>query len=234
MYDNFYPADCSTPRRILYLISQSKIVCGTLLPKLTADLNCSIDIFNSLNSLMVKIDQLSEIDGDMPLILMDADYLFVEYSSATEIIDMLSSRHKCMIPARKMHLAIVVETDRDRCLVKQIKETAALGIVPCEKTFGYTSTLNALKQLKEYRQHWPAFVMPEHHAVHRHSTSGLTNRQKEVLGLVSHRGLSNKKIAKVLKISESTVKIHMTAILKEYGVRNRTQLALAVTSSLIA
>jgi DNA-binding NarL/FixJ family response regulator len=55
----------------------------------------------------------------------------------------------------------------------------------------------------------------------------LTNRQKEVLELVRNRGLSNKKIAQTLKISESTVKMHISAILKSYGVRNRTQLVLA-------
>ena len=48
--------------------------------------------------------------------------------------------------------------------------------------------------------------------------------------LVAKRGLSNKKIAQVLNISESTVKVHISAILKAYGVRNRTQLALAGSS----
>ena len=62
----------------------------------------------------------------------------------------------------------------------------------------------------------------------------LTPRQQQVLRLVCHRGLSNKAIAGILKISESTVKIHVSSILREYGVKNRTQLVLAFNHSLRA
>ena len=54
----------------------------------------------------------------------------------------------------------------------------------------------------------------------------LTDRQREVFELIANRGISNKQIAKTLAISESTVKIHVSAILRNYCVRNRTQLAL--------
>lgn len=54
----------------------------------------------------------------------------------------------------------------------------------------------------------------------------LTPRQAQILTLVSERGASNKMIARMLGISESTVKLHVSAILKKYGVRNRTQLAI--------
>lgn len=50
-----------------------------------------------------------------------------------------------------------------------------------------------------------------------------TPRQKEVLGLVS-QGLPNKRIARVLGISERTVKLHITALLSLMGAGNRTQL----------
>lgn len=65
-------------------------------------------------------------------------------------------------------------------------------------------------------------------------TFHLTPRQHQVLKLVCHRGLSNKAIAGILKISESTVKIHVSSILREYGVKNRTQLVLAFNHSLRA
>jgi DNA-binding NarL/FixJ family response regulator len=54
----------------------------------------------------------------------------------------------------------------------------------------------------------------------------LTPRQKQVLDLVTRQGASNKIIARTLGISESTVKLHITFILKKYGARNRTQLAV--------
>lgn len=54
----------------------------------------------------------------------------------------------------------------------------------------------------------------------------LTPRQCQVLTLIQEKGASNKIIAKTLKISESTVKLHVGHVLKKYGVKNRTQLAL--------
>jgi len=49
----------------------------------------------------------------------------------------------------------------------------------------------------------------------------LTDRQVGVLRELSG-GLSNKEIARVLDISPSTVKVHVAAILKELGAKNRT------------
>lgn len=57
-------------------------------------------------------------------------------------------------------------------------------------------------------------------------TITLTVRQAQILQLIQDRGASNKTIAKMLGLSESTVKLHMGAILKKYGVKNRTQLAV--------
>jgi DNA-binding NarL/FixJ family response regulator len=62
----------------------------------------------------------------------------------------------------------------------------------------------------------------------------LTPRQTQVLKLICHRGLGNKAVGNILKISESTVKIHVSAILKHYGVKNRTQLVLAYNNNLRA
>ena len=57
---------------------------------------------------------------------------------------------------------------------------------------------------------------------------GLTERQAQVLALLA-RGLSNREIAAHLDLSEGTVKIHVTAILKALGVASRTQALIAVT-----
>lgn len=54
----------------------------------------------------------------------------------------------------------------------------------------------------------------------------LTTRQAQILDIIKSRGASNKNIAKMLNISESTVKLHVSAILRKYNLRNRTQLVL--------
>jgi DNA-binding NarL/FixJ family response regulator len=52
--------------------------------------------------------------------------------------------------------------------------------------------------------------------------SRLTPRQQEVLHLLE-QGAANKEIARTLSLSESTVKIHLAAIYRMLGVRNRTE-----------
>lgn len=66
----------------------------------------------------------------------------------------------------------------------------------------------------------PYAIDPEDHFV------PLSPREMEILQFVV-QGLSNKEIAKVLRISHQTVKNHMTAILKKLNVQDRTQAAVA-------
>lgn len=57
------------------------------------------------------------------------------------------------------------------------------------------------------------------------SLARLTSRQREVLKLMAE-GYSNKEIARKLEIAEATTKIHAAAIMRELGVRNRTEAAV--------
>lgn len=58
----------------------------------------------------------------------------------------------------------------------------------------------------------------------------LTQRQNEIIDALKF-GHSNKIIARQLNIAEATVKIHIRQIMRKLGVRNRTQIALAMISS---
>ena len=57
------------------------------------------------------------------------------------------------------------------------------------------------------------------------STVHLTQRQKEVLGLLA-KGAPIKRICKELDLSEGTVKTHVTAIYRAFGASNRTEALL--------
>jgi two-component system, NarL family, response regulator DevR len=54
----------------------------------------------------------------------------------------------------------------------------------------------------------------------------LTERQSAVLELLSN-GCSNKEIARQLELSPNTVKIHVSALLRHFSVRRRTDLTIA-------
>jgi DNA-binding NarL/FixJ family response regulator len=62
--------------------------------------------------------------------------------------------------------------------------------------------------------------------IQSNSVSPLTPRQREVLDLVV-KGKTNKEIALTLKLGEGTVKIHMVALFRYFGVNTRAAAAVA-------
>ena len=62
------------------------------------------------------------------------------------------------------------------------------------------------------------------------SLEGLTEREREVLGLVAH-GLSNDDIADKLYLSPLTVKTHVNRTMSKLGVRDRAQLVVIAYQS---
>jgi two-component system nitrate/nitrite response regulator NarL len=57
----------------------------------------------------------------------------------------------------------------------------------------------------------------------------LTNRERQIIALVSE-GLSNKRIARQLKITDGTIKAHLHRIFEKLQVSNRTALAAVYLS----
>ncbi len=89
--------------------------------------------------------------------------------------------------------------------------------------------------IKGYTQLGPGlfqkFLTQPHHHVPvelQKSLENLSPREKEVLALVA-KGASNKEIAQELYISERTVKAHITSILSQLSLRDRTQVAILAT-----
>jgi DNA-binding NarL/FixJ family response regulator len=75
----------------------------------------------------------------------------------------------------------------------------------------------ANRVLKSFRE----LSVEEEEPGQRDSSSPLSGREVEILDYIA-RGNSNKEIAKTLKISDQTVKNHITSILKKLAVNDRT------------
>ncbi|MBI5924891.1 MAG: response regulator transcription factor [Aquabacterium sp.] len=97
--------------------------------------------------------------------------------------------------------------------------------------------MNALRALVEGRLHFPSELLspsevdwptPEEESPPR--VIRLTPRQKDVLQWIL-KGCTNHAIATALGISAETVKLHVSAIFRAYGVHSRTQLVLLCSRS---
>jgi DNA-binding NarL/FixJ family response regulator len=68
-------------------------------------------------------------------------------------------------------------------------------------------------------------LMSPGHAASVTGIGALTRREREVLALLAD-GRSNREIARLLQVSEKTVKTHVSSVLAKLGVADRTQAAI--------
>lgn len=116
---------------------------------------------------------------------------------------------------------IVISSSESPADVREALAAGALGYVP--KSAAPQTVLGAMKLVMAGEIYVPTLMLD---APPGSGSARLTERQLGVLGLLCD-GASNKQIARRLSLSEKTVKAHVTAILRELGVTNRTQAARA-------
>lgn len=176
------------------------------------------------------ITALQENTNPNMLVVFRLDFLERENMMLDEVLSMLSSLTKFVSNTTTVNIAVVVPAPLGSNLITQLKRNGVLGIIPGMRFFDKKYSIEAYKTLQAGISHWPKIAISN--TVNTKDPQ-LTDRQYEIFNLVAKRGLSNKKIAQVLHINEDTVKAHVGAILKKYGVRNRTQLALANKTGVI-
>lgn len=126
---------------------------------------------------------------------------------------------------------IVVVSASDRTSdVRDALDAGASGYIP--KTLSGHEMLAALGQILDGDIFVPAALLAqiqdptdeEDEVAPEHGDEGarLTSRQLEILRLMA-QGLPNKGIAKQLELTEGTVKLHVSAVLRTLGTRNRTE-----------
>ena len=121
----------------------------------------------------------------------------------------------------------VVSAAEDQGLVRSLFELGIAAFIP--KTEPPAVIVAAVRIVLGGGQYFPPRFMLE-----RPGNQGavvapeptLTVRQRDVLRLLA-KGLPNKLIARELGLTEGTVKVHLLAIFRALGVRNRTEAVLA-------
>jgi DNA-binding NarL/FixJ family response regulator len=117
--------------------------------------------------------------------------------------------------------------------IRSTLDAGALGYIP--KAASPAVMLAALRQVLAGNLYVPACLGDNHADPHPKARadfavlqhSGLTARQLEVARLLA-QGCANKAIAGMLAMSEGTVKVHIAAIFRAFGVTNRTEAVLAI------
>jgi DNA-binding NarL/FixJ family response regulator len=123
-----------------------------------------------------------------------------------------------------------VSAHQERQLVLDAITLGAVGYIP--KSTPREQLLSALQQILQGQLYLPADIMrrPPPRAIPAAAGEDsedkpsrlprLTDKQLDVLGCMS-QGMSNKQIARELDIAETTVKTHVSAILRKLGATSR-------------
>ena len=123
---------------------------------------------------------------------------------------------------------VVLSASENTAKIKQAIGAGAKGYIP--KSAGREIILNALRLVLSGGVYLPINIMMETPTASSVGTEErLTPRQLDVLRWLA-RGKSNKEIASLLGMAENTVRVHVAAILKYLGVKNRTEAGFAATS----
>ena len=123
---------------------------------------------------------------------------------------------------------LVLSATHDRATVEHALDLGAMGFIP--KTANTRVLLDALRLVLSGGVYVPAESAQASGALRPRSVTrpeqlGLTLRQADVLKLLV-QGKPNKLICRDLRLSEGTVKVHVSAILRALNVRNRTQVVI--------
>jgi len=131
---------------------------------------------------------------------------------------------------------VVLSADTDPPMIRRCLDLGAIGYIL--KTMSDEQIRSALRLVASGCPYVPPQVLASEQPVRvrpdpstrssdpRHL--GLTDRQIDVLRLIM-RGLPNKLICRHLALAEGTVKVHVSAVLRALGARNRTQAVIAAS-----
>lgn len=145
---------------------------------------------------------------------------------------------KGLIAAHPATRIVVMSGAEDPAMVRELLAVGAAGFIP--KTDTAAVILQAMRLVLAGGTYAPVRLLSADGdsiaATRRDFGAGvesLTERQLEVLRLLA-RGLPNKLIARELKLSEGTVKVHVLAIFRTMAVKNRTEAVVAAAKFLDA
>jgi two-component system, NarL family, response regulator DevR len=117
---------------------------------------------------------------------------------------------------------IVLSSSSETDVAEEIFDAGAAAFI--SKNASHDDVGLAIRQTYEPSIHFSSRLAPRAKPASRPSETTLTDRELEILRHVV-RGQSNGKVAAALRVTEQTVKFHLSNIFRKLGVSNRTQAA---------
>lgn len=117
-------------------------------------------------------------------------------------------------------VVVVISGHDDQSTLRKVKSLGASGFIT--KSASMSQLSEALNQVIRDGEYWPESFDLSSSDDPVSVIAGMTPQQKRVLSMIAD-GKLNKQIAFSLNIQETTIKQHVSAILKKLGVYNRTQ-----------
>ncbi len=154
--------------------------------------------------------ELAEQHPDLDLVLLD---YHLPDMNGLEALGVLGAKHP-ELPV------VILSGSSNAQIVRQAMAKGAAGFVT--KSGMSSELLNALRLVLAGE----VYVHPDALTNAGPAPSSLTQRQEEVLQLLLN-GQSNKEISRTLQLSEETTKNHVTAVLRNFGVKTRIQAVIA-------
>jgi len=169
----------------------------------------------------------------MSLTQVDAIYLIHAPSMGSEMIRWIKQQNKIK------HIKCIVCDDKPK--LTNMLSAVSVGAKAYCNSYMQKDNYKQMVQLVAANQSWfPAQMLDETFKLaeklvnnsHAKSTlSELTEKEKEISLLIG-KGYSNQKIARLLNITESTVKTHLTHIYKKLNIKDRVALVLHMGSNI--
>jgi DNA-binding NarL/FixJ family response regulator len=168
-----------------------------------------------------EVMELATAEPDLDLILLD---YFMPGADGDELVTWLVT-HVPRVPV------VVLSAADDPVLIHRLHSRGITRFL--SKSAGPETIISVVHQAIAGRSALPA--PSAHPGIDIHQSLGsttramlprLTHRQRQVLMLLL-QGRTNKDISRELHVSENTIKVHVTAVLKILGVANRIQAVLA-------
>ncbi len=174
---------------------------------------------------------------------------FIEAASITELEDVLAQNRDADLLLMDLHMpgangfvglshvvinypqlpVVMISANESLSVIANAQLDGALGFIT--KSASIAEISRVVEQVLLGEICFPATLKDyqpnNQHEVHNliKTIAELTPKQLEVFTLLSN-GLLNKQIAYEQKVTEATVKAHVTAIMRKLGVNNRTQVVL--------